>query len=408
MLRKLSLVESQMYYLIAVAFFQLMPLIIPSTVDYSFIIVFFFTFLFFIASIKKFLAYRNSNLFIRKNFFFILLTLWTIFILFTGLKFNYVYLRDLVISPYTFLPYLFPFIVRLYDYKNFSKLLDIIHIINIIYLILIATYFLSSKVELLKSVGFIEDLNKYFCFPNFLMLLSFRKINKKKKFISILVFIVGLLLSVLAARRSLTWTFGWALIISVFVNYFDRSSNYLVKLRFIFTFLFAGFFIYFGFDYVEKNLLGNLNERLYVDSRSTVIEDFNNDMSSTDMFLGRGIGGTYNLLQTDFIFDFDEQRVDERNIIESGYLNLVLYGGYLYVFLLAVVLMKAIYNGFFRSNNMLSKISASYILIFLIEAFPAGVMMFNIRFYILWFCVVLCWNSNVYQMEDQEIELELY
>jgi len=240
------------------------------------------------------------------------------------------------------------------------------------------------------------------------MLLSFRKINKKKKFISILVFIVGLLLSVLAARRSLTWTFGWALIISVFVNYFDRSSNYLVKLRFIFTFLFAGFFIYFGFDYVEKNLLGNLNERLYVDSRSTVIEDFNNDMSSTDMFLGRGIGGTYNLLQTDFIFDFDEQRVDERNIIESGYLNLVLYGGYLYVFLLAVVLMKAIYNGFFRSNNMLSKISASYILIFLIEAFPAGVMMFNIRFYILWFCVVLCWNSNVYQMEDQEIELELY
>ena len=407
MLRKLSLVESQMYYLIAVAFFQLLPILIPSTVDYSFIIVFFFTFLFFIASIKKFLAYRNSNLFIRKNFFFILLTLWTIFILFTGLKFDYVYLRDLVISPYTFLPYLFPFIVRLYDYKNFSKLLDIIHVINIIYLILIAAYFLNSKLELLKSVGFIEDVNKFFCFPNFFMLLSFRKINKKKKLVSLIVFIVGFLMSVLAARRSLTWTFGWTFVLFVFVNYFDRSSNFLVKMRFILVFLFSVIFIYIGYDYIEKNLFGNLNERLYADSRSSVLEDFYNDMSSMDMLLGRGIGGTYNLLQTDFIFDFDEQRVDERNIIESGYLNLVLYGGYFYVFLLAVVLMKAIYNGFFRSNNMLSKISASYILIFLIEAFPAGVMMFNIRFYVLWFSVAVCWNYNVIQMEDQKIELEL-
>lgn len=401
-LKKIHLIQILFISLIGVSIFNLLPILSENTVNYAFLLVFGFTALFLFNVVIGSYKYKNNNLNIRTNILYLFLISWTIFILLRGIQFNYNYLRSLFISPYFFLPYLLPFILKYYSIYDFRKIINLIQYINIIYLVCVIFFFIFANNDIIKSVSFIEDGNKYLAFPNFLMLFSFPKLSKKQKVLSIIVFVVGFLISVLAARRSLTWTFSWAFVLFLILNYVHSNSNIYKKIKFIIVFILLGLGLYLVYQKYEDVIFGNLISRIDADTRSSVSNDFKRDMDIESLIFGRGIGGTYTLRETDY--DINEDYSNKRNIIEAGYLNIVLNGGYIYLILLFIIYLKSIYNGF-KSKNYYSKVCAAFIFLHIMESYPAGVLTFNIRFFLIWFCIAMCWDNKFLESTDKELEV---
>ena len=79
-------------------------------------------------------------------------------------------------------------------------------------------------------------------------------------------------------------------------------------------------------------------------------------MKTPDWIAGRGITGQY------FCPDIEEEQFnDYRSVIETGYLNIILKGGFVSLILLLLITIPAIIKGIFYSNNILSKAAGIWI-----------------------------------------------
>lgn len=357
-------------------------------------------------TVFKTFKYRKNNLQLRKNIVYIFLCIWTLYIVLKGFQFNYDYIRDITLSPYVLFPYILIIFIRFFRIEDFNDILKSIHIVNIIYLaVVLLTLIVDSKKLIINN--YVEDSIKYLCFPNFFMFLSFSKLTKKQKIISVIVFIAGFLIATLAARRSLVWIFAWTFMMFVFINYLNRNSGKLKKLMLIIMTLTIGFGVTIVYNLFFETLFGELVERLDNDTRGAVLRDFYKDMDTMSWVAGRGIGGEYNLFETDYVFGSDDEMLESRNIIEAGYLNLILKGGLIYLIPFAIIILIALRNGIFKSKNYYLKVCSGFIILYIVECIPAGVFMFNIRFFLLWYCIAICWNNKVIKATDQEIEKHL-
>ena len=394
-----SIVQPLIISLIGVSIFNVLPVLFLSTSNFSFVIVFAFT-VFFLFKIIFSGSQNKSE--IQSNFLYIALLFWTIIIFFKGFNANYDYIRSLFISPYVFLPYLLPFTVKFFSIYDLKKIFSLIHYVNIIYLLFILLFFIQPSNDVTLSIGFVEEVNKYFAFPNFLLLFSLAKLPKKERLISIIVFIIGFLISIFAARRSLTWTFGCAFFLLMYMLYVNSINSFLNKTRLILVYVIIGLSIYFIYNKYEETFFGNIIGRLDQDTRGSVVKDFNNDMNSENLIFGKGLDGTYLLKETDR--SFFEGVALKRDIIEAGYMNIILKGGLIHLFLFLIIFLVTIINGLFKSKNNYSKAFAVFILLQILEAYPAGVLTFNLRFFLIWYCIAMCWNKQFLQSSDGFID----
>ena len=402
-IKKPSILQYQLYFLLFVGIFNILPAVEANTSSFSFVLVFLFTSLFFGKSILYSIFHREEKPKLKTSLLFFLYIIVCLILLIRNFKLDYGYLRELVISPYTFLPYLLPLFIRKYNQNFLATVVKVILINNLVYVVLTIIFFINGGS--IRSVGFVEDSIKYFAMPNFLLMLIYSKLTNKKKFVTLLVFILSFIISILAARRSLVWTHGWVLILFVFVNYFSSDSGILKKVRLFVLTVIMGFGLLWSYDYYSEKVLGSLFERIDADTRSAVETDFRNDMEIDDWIFGKGIGGTYKLVQTDFLYDENDQKLSERNIIESGYQNILLNGGYFLLFIFIIIYGVAVYRGIFRSHNFYAKAFAAFIILHVVESYPAGIFTFNTRFFILWCCIFTCWDPSFLNKKNTEIKL---
>lgn len=356
-------------------------------------------------SVFEMFKYGKNNLQLRKNILYIFLCIWILCMTLRGFQFNYDYIRDITLSPYVLFPYILIFFTRFFRIEDFKSILKSIHVVNILYLLLVL-FTLIVDSQKFSMINFVEDSIKYLCFPNFFLFLSFSKLTKKQKIVSILVFIVGFLIAILSARRSLVWIFAWTFMVFVFINYLRKGSK-LKKIVLILMTLVIGFGTTILYNLFFETLFGELIERLDNDTRGAVLRDFHNDMDTVSWIAGRGISGEYNLYETDYVFGSDDEMLEIRNIIEAGYLNLILKGGLIYLIPFSIIIFIALKNGIFKSKNYYLKVCSGFIILYVVESIPAGVLMFNIRFFLLWYCIAMCWNKKVINATDQEIEKHL-
>ena len=397
-----SIIGPLIISLIGVSIFNILPDVLVNTANFSYVIVFAFTAYF----LYKILFSGGKNkLSIQFNLLYFVLLFWTIIIFLKGFNTDYDFLRSLFLSPYVFLPYTLPFVVKYFSIFDFKKIHSLIHYVNIIYLLFIVFFFIQPNNDIMLSIAFVEDVNKYLAFPNFLMLFLFAKLPKKEKLLSIIVFFVGFLISVFTARRSLTWTFGWAFILLVYLLYVNNKKSILKQLRLFIAFIFIGLAMYFFYNKYEEALFGNLMAKIDADTRGTLLRDFDADMEIEDLIFGRGLNGSYLLRETDR--KISENYSLQRNIIEAGYLNIILKGGYIHIVLLLIIYLISIYNGFFKSKNNYSKAFAAFIFLHILEAYPAGVLTFNLRFFLIWFCIAMCFNKQFLQSSDEKLDMLL-
>ena len=156
--------------------------------------------------------------------------------------------------------------------------------------------------------------------------------------------------------------------------------------------------IILGLYYVVSGSLDStfsiLRDRAYIDSRSKVEDAFFADFNSIqDWLFGRGWMGAY----------FDRDFGKNRELVETGYLNLLLHGGLLLLVPYVVILFNSFRLGLFKSKNVLCKGFAVMCVMQLISLYPYGLPTFSVLHYTIWIGVFVC-NSQYYRnLTDQEI-----
>jgi len=119
--------------------------------------------------------------------------------------------------------------------------------------------------------------------------------------------------------------------------------------------------------------------------------DFLKDMEAIDLWIGRGSIGTYS---TGGLL---------RPSIECGYLQVILKGGGIMLFLLLFMAMTALFKGLFASKNWVVKGFALIVAGWLMEMIPFGNPSAFPRYALFWFAVGVCHNKQLRAMTDEQI-----
>lgn len=154
------------------------------------------------------------------------------------------------------------------------------------------------------------------------------------------------------------------------------------------------------FDYVFQRAFGgkDLNGEFQNESRNILVNDMINDFNSHpfDWIWGRGINGSYVTSHLSIN--------GRRAWMEYSYYYLILKGGLVYLFLFAYCLIHAVYQGFFKSNNYLSKCLAFMCVALLLNMLSAGAEpRCTTQFVLSWLCFGLLERKEVRMMSEKDI-----
>jgi hypothetical protein len=307
------------------------------------------------------------------------------------------------IDGYQWLSFTIPFFLFLglsnFDIKSIFKFSYFYGLIGFVFL-----FFLWRDIyKPYISLGF-EDYQEYirtmgipiyFLSICSFLVLFFKFQNRKYKYLSFVSIIIVLFTMMYAARRGGIFIFLLILLFTLFlyVFYSDKGSKFL---KLIFVFAAILFFITLCFLYADS-IFSLLITRLSEDSRSGVEWYFYKSFKgqTIDWIFGRGLNGTY------YCPLFDNP---QRDIIETGYLFLILKGGLINLTLYIFFLLNSAIKGFFRSVNILTKAMALYLFAHIIYLYPFGLPFFDFEYLIVWIFILYCQSKEWREKSDEEIK----
>ncbi len=222
----------------------------------------------------------------------------------------------------------------------------------------------------------------------------------KKNLFALFVMILALYLAIYRARRGAIFMLGSSLAVAGML-YFIFSKNRVMTI-FMSILVFSGAALFFVGRQMPS-MFSFVMERGDEDTRSGVEQYMSADMSRMDWFFGKGIHGEY---FCPIVVTVDDAS-GYRDVIETGFLQILLKGGYTSLLLLLMILVPAIYRGLFKSSNLLAKASAVYILLWLAFCYPSVVVGFMIHYIVLWVAVGICYSEQIRNLPDSTIKYYL-
>lgn len=172
------------------------------------------------------------------------------------------------------------------------------------------------------------------------------------------------------------------------------------KTRYLYSFLLLVGVIGAVYVVLNSQIFSFLLDRGFEDSRTEVDKAMLSQMNNFQLLFGKGLNGRYYHPLMD-----DDYWRGWRYGTETGFLNLVLKGGFVYAITYVVMLLIPALKGMFRSKNTFCRVAGLYIFISLLELYPFGWLKFDIKFLIIWLLIVLCMNKKVRDMNDLEVKL---
>jgi len=331
------------------------------------------------------------------NFFFV----WTICMFLLSIKDiidpanNYINFK--IIISGTLLLYTLPFILFSEPSEYFiAKVFKLAYLLAIFFLIVaipLLPYFLSPD-NYQESYGIVFGGG-----ASILVLTSVYQ-SKAVKWVSFITILLILFITAVNARRNQVVYFGLILLFAGLIplvsqSVFMRKRKKIAIANFIGFSFFLLFFIIFNssrFSYlIERSKTG-------MESRQDYIDEFYDDFNAhpTDWVTGRGVIGDF----TSHIWEVSRES-ERRPGIESGYLDFILRGGYIYVLLLVSISLPAIFLGFFLSKNILSKAFAALILINLIDLIGFGIPGLTLKYLFIWIGIGVCYSRRMRNYDDK-------
>ena len=219
----------------------------------------------------------------------------------------------------------------------------------------------------LSSQSRVEYFSKTLSIPCGFILLTYIYHSNKRNYFAILIISLTLFFALIRARRGLA-LLAFSSIIYSYLIYYSYSKNKLYKVAFFFLILifvtlaavyFKNIVSYLG----DNRITGWFVDRVGESTRSGVEEYFYNDMKPLDWIIGKGINGQY--FCPGVIVGEGTISVYRRGI-ETDFLNIILKGGIISLGLKLLIAIPAMFLGFLKSKNLLSKASAIWIMIYLV------------------------------------------
>jgi hypothetical protein len=247
-------------------------------------------------------------------------------------------------------------------------------------------------------MGYAEALFSYFSLPLGFLLMTYIYQSKKKRWFAFIVMIISLYFLISRARRG-------AMFISV-TTLAGAGMVYLIYTkRTVLVIILSVFFVLISSVFASNiklpSMFDFLMSRKDEDTRTPVENDMKADMKQIDWLVGKGITGTYYSVS---VIDDINDLSGQRSVIETGYLQMMLKGGIISVFLLALILVPGVYLGLFKSTNVLCKGAGMFNLLWMVYTYPTIVNQFNIYYIMVWISVGICYSPKIRNMSDNTIK----
>ena len=230
-------------------------------------------------------------------------------------------------------------------------------------------------------------------------LFYYHNFPKNKKIVLWITIVLSLGAALMAGRRSSAATVLCFILAAICYLYYKSNRKLFILLSIIIIVGWSAYHINFQF-WEEKfeYLLG----RIDADTRSGVETDFFKDMTSAfDWIFGRGMSGTY---MSPSVAEIDKLH---RNVIETGYLNLILHGGLCLLIPYVMLMIKSVYQGLFFSHNLLCKVCAIYIGMHILFLYPGGTPQLSIQYLMLYIFIAICNSRTWLTKTENEIKLSV-
>ncbi len=357
-----------------------------------------FAFYFYASTIKTYIGQGKS---IKIHLY--LFIFYALVVILRGLLDNGVTSRiiiDFITQKRSILGYLTPLVllysVRFKDIKNVYRICYYASWIAIFFVLInFKEIFLTSHVNLLgaswEDTSFQLNLGQipgYFVLPSSLILLSYKFMPKKYLSINNLAFILSLGTSISYGRRSFV-AFHLIIVVLWLLTYLSSNKTRSWKKSLI---ILGIIILIFSISFFMSNLslFEIFSERLGADTRSGVEEYFSASFKGkpNDWIFGRGIFGKYYCP----IASISEDQ-NYRTVIETGYMQFILNGGLIILALYVFILLRAVYLGFFRSNNALCKALALFLLASLLFLRSGNSLEFTLKGVMIWLAVTICYSK---------------
>lgn len=347
------------------------------------------------------LRFKFNNKYLQ--FVFITYFLWLVLIILRGWSIDFRFIKDTLFNPtFGIMPYFAPLILLFpKNLSSYRKLFGIITLFGIFYFI----YDIVSIRDLLNSdhstyigVGIVEYSAKL-SIPACFILLTFNYHSKRRIVIAISVVIATLLFAIYQGRRGLTFIISSQIIFSYIIYLINSKNKFLVILLSILFSLYVYIYIYDSIAQSDSKLFQYFIERGTEDTRTGVEFAFYADFKTQDWIFGRGLQGEY------YCPDIDEnQESDNRSVIETGYLQVILRGGIINLVLMLMIALPAIFFGLFYSKNTLSKAAGIWILLWIFYLYPANMQEFSMYYLIFWISIGICYSKELRNIPENEFK----
>lgn len=300
--------------------------------------------------------------------------------------------KDFVLHILTTPRYLLPFIiVSLPNAKYFSQIIPLFYKISLWVIPLWIINF-TDLVQIGTSRG--EGIGSLLPFISAFLLGLGCFFNKRQRMLNILLWAVFFLLMMLNARRNVAFSLLlYAFIAYVFSITTNMKKNMAKSILTILASVFIGLLLMLKMDTLSSGLFKNMSNRVSEDTRSGVEELFFADFTNaptTDWIFGRGMdGGYYQIMRDEETGEIN----DNRTVIETGYLNMILKGGLVYVVVIILIMLLAIGRGYGKRNRICSFLAA-ILLTYFIDLYTTNpVCIFSVRSILFWFCISVLSNN---------------
>jgi len=335
------------------------------------------------------------------NVLFLLFSAWTVVTIIRGIHFSVNDLGYFLLSAdYGGILYFSPLILLFLKDLNYKKLFEVILILGIIFLLLDALFIRKLLDRSFETQNVIEYLVRSLAMPCGFLLLTYKYHSNPKKILAIAVLGISTLFAIYKARRGLTITL-MSIVAGIYCIYLSYSKEKVIVVYLAVLFItLAAFYSANIYNISENKLLSMIAERGDENTRQGVELYFYNDMGTNDWIVGRGMNGEYYCPDVT-----EDQPSNYRDLIETGYLQIILKGGLIRLVLFLLISIPAIFLGLFSSKNLLAKASAIWIIVALISLYPATVESFSLQYLLVWISIGICFSKEIRNLSNAQIKV---
>jgi hypothetical protein len=288
--------------------------------------------------------------------------------------------------------------LNIYNWKNLIEFIPKILFIGILF------FFFSILIDNFNIYMAVKYWLLFFIFSSFIYF-YYSNMNRIIIFISAILYVI---ISINISQRA-NFLFISIILLFTFFQYLKNKYVSIYKKVFILIIaLLSSLLLVF----IIPSYLNNLSKdkEASSDTRTFLFVELINDLKEEEVIIGKGALGSY---YSPYFFksrQYSKQLgksyegdSSTRSTSEVGYLFMLLKGGTIMIILHLLILIPAIYLGIFKSNNLLSKAFAYYILSYLLMWNVSYTTEFLPEFLLLWMAVGGSISKEIRNKTDLEI-----